>query len=134
MLKDIDHPKKDGVSLAIAAETDELNKTQYFAYLINQTNQRLENVLIRSNGYGEQDGEKVQTTELRRFYDDVEPNSPLKIEPIIEDALKLNNQYWVSFYIGKELYDRKFVFVAGSISDSNFIKIPLIDADGVLIK
>ena len=134
MLKDIKQPKLEGVALAISREKDELNKDVFFAYLINLQDKELENVLIRSNGYGENDGEKIQTTELRRFYDDVPAKSHLKIEPILEEALSLSNQYWVSFYVDKTLYDRKFVFVEGSVSEANFVQLPLIGEEGVLIK
>lgn len=134
MLKDIDPPKVEDVALAISEETNELNETHYFAYLINFKDEPLENILIRSNGYGEHDGKKYETTELRRFFPKLEAKSAMKIEPILEEAFKLNNQYWVSFYIGKVLYDKKYVFVPGSVAEANFIELPYIEEQGVLIK
>ncbi|WP_306641295.1 hypothetical protein [Sanyastnella coralliicola] len=134
MLKDIDNPKVEGVAFAIAEEVNELNEKSYVAYLINLKDEPLENVLVRSSGYGEHDGKQVKTTELRRFYDSIEPKSAQLIEPVLEEALTLTNQYWVSFYNDKVLYDRKYVFVAESVNESNFISLPLIDHSGVLIK
>ncbi|MCH2197321.1 MAG: hypothetical protein MK081_00940 [Flavobacteriales bacterium] len=134
MLKDIDNPKVEGVAFAIAEEVNELNEKSYIAYLINLKDEPLENVLVRSSGYGEQDGKQVKTTELRRFYDSIEPKSAQLIEPVLKEALTLTNQYWVSFYNDKVLYDRKYVFVAESVNESNFISLPLIDYSGVLIK
>jgi hypothetical protein len=134
MLRDIDVPKVTDVAVAIALEVDELGAENYYAYLINLKNETLENVLIRSNGYGVLEDNRYETTELRRFYDDLEPKSFIKIEPVLADALKLSNQYWVSFYVDKVLYDRKYVFVPGSVDPANFIKLPLVEEQGVMIK
>lgn len=46
----------------------------------------------------------------------------------------LSNQNWVRFYIDKVLYDKKYVFVPGSVEDANFITLPLIGSKGVMIK
>lgn len=138
MLKDIDPPKVEDVAVAIALEQETDNLGQevktFHAYLINLRNEAMENILIRSNGYGEHEGKNYETTELRRFYDQLGPKDYLKIEPILEDALVLSNQYWVSFYIDKVLYDRKYVFVPGSVEATNFITLPLVGKTGVMIK
>ncbi|MGF1564803.1 MAG: hypothetical protein ACFCUH_05495 [Flavobacteriales bacterium] len=134
MLKDIDVPKVDQVAVAITREVNLLNEEEYNAWLINFKGDALENVLIRSSGYGVHEGNKYETTELRRFYDRIEPNAAIKIEPVLAEALHLSNQYWVSFYDGKVLYDRKYVFVPGSIDPSNYITVPFVDLEGVMIK
>lgn len=133
MIKDIDQPEVDGVSVAITEFTNEAGEKEWTAYLINLKEEPLENVLIRSNGYGEKDGEEFKTSELRRFIERVEPLSTTQIEPILSEALDLNNQYWVSFYVHKVLYDKKYVFEPGSVSEANFISIPFIDKVGVVI-
>ncbi|MFT4683314.1 MAG: hypothetical protein ACI87M_000814, partial [Yoonia sp.] len=101
MIKDIDQPEVDGVSVAITEFTNEEGEKEWTAYLINLREETLEKVLIRSNGYGEKEGEKFKTSELRRFIEEVGPLSTTQIEPILPEALELNNQYWVSFYVGK---------------------------------
>ncbi|MFT4777571.1 MAG: hypothetical protein ACJAU0_002202 [Flavobacteriales bacterium] len=134
MIKDIDQPEVDGVSVAITEFTNEEGEKEWTAYLINLREETLEKVLIRSNGYGEKEGEKFKTSELRRFIEEVGPLSTTQIEPILPEALELNNQYWVSFYVGKVLYDKKYVFEPGSVSKANFISIPFIDKVGVVIE
>lgn len=134
MIKDIDQPEVDGVSVAITETTNEAGEKEWTAYLINLKEEPLENVLIRSNGFGEKDGEEFKTSELRRFIERVEPLSTTQIEPILSEALDLNNQYWVSFYVHKVLYDKKYVFEPGSVSEPNFISIPFIDKVGVVIE
>lgn len=134
MLKDIDMPKVTAVGVAIAREENELGDELYYAYLINMSNEVIESILIRSSGYGEHEGNVFETTELRRFYDRLDKKSSMKIEPVLKEALVLSNQYWVSFYIGKVLYDRKYVFVPGSVDPTNFITLPFVDQEGVMIK
>jgi hypothetical protein len=53
---------------------------------------------------------------------------------IDEQTFGLNNEYWVSYYIGKQIYDKKFIFLPESIIDSNFIKLPVVNKPGVMIK
>jgi hypothetical protein len=134
MLKDIDRPHVEDVAIAIAPEPGEDGEDVYYAWLINLQDRPLENILIRSSGYGVHDGKKYETTELRRFYDRIEPKAAMKIEPVLQEALVLSNQYWVSFYIHKVLYDKKYVFVPGSVDPTNYIALPFVGHNGVLIK
>ncbi|MDG1779434.1 MAG: hypothetical protein P8H59_00665 [Flavobacteriales bacterium] len=132
MIKDIDQPEVDGVSVAITEEVNEEGEKQWTAYLINLKEDTLENVLIRSNGYGIKDGEESKTSELRRFIERIDPLTTTVIEPLLGEALELNNQYWISYYVDKVLYDKKYVFEPGSVSEANFISIPFIDKQGVV--
>jgi hypothetical protein len=134
MLKDIERPKVTDVAMAIAPEAEPEQEAAYMAYLINLGEATLENVLVRSSGYGVHEGNRYETTELRRFYPSIAPQSAIQIEPVIEEALVLSNQYWVSFYIGKVLYDRKYVFVPGSVDPTHYIDLPFVGTNGVMIK
>ena len=31
------------------------------------------------------------------------------IEPMQQEVLRLTNTFWVSFYIGKQIYDKKYI-------------------------
>jgi len=42
------------------------------------------------------------------------------IEPIDPNVLHLNNEYWVSYYIGSQIYDKRFVFVKLNFSPDLF--------------
>ena len=136
MKKDIEIPKVDKVSVAVVKELNE-EKTHeiYNVYLLNFRDSMLKNVLISSKGYGENKttGEKVSTSVLRHFMGDVEGNSYAKIEPIVEDVFGVNNEYWVSFYSGNQMYDKKYIFLAESILDENMINIPILNQKGVMI-
>ncbi|MFC6996322.1 hypothetical protein [Rufibacter roseus] len=132
MKKDIDFHKVEGVSIAIAREVNELGQEEWNVYFINNNNFYLENVLIASKGYGTHEGEEVKTSVLRHMYETVEPRSFRQVEPIDPGLFHLTNEYWVSYYIGKEIHDKKFLFVPGTIVEENLIQITLLEKQGVL--
>ena len=134
MKKDIVLPLVEEVAVAIVKEQDENGEETWSVYLLNLKNELIEGVLVTSSGYGELEGEKRQTSTLRHFLDTMPAKSFSKIEPIMENVFGLNNQYWVSFYQNKILYDKKYVFLAESITPGNMITIPLIQKKGVMIK
>lgn len=134
MIKDIPELIVEDVALAIVKEENELAEPIWNSYLINLKKDRLDAVLVTSTGYGYLNEEKVNTSTLRHFLDTVEPFSYVKIEPIIEDVFGLNNEYWVSFYLNKNLYDKKFIFLAETILEENLINVPVINKRGVMIK
>lgn len=133
MRKDIHAPKVEGVSMAVVREPDEEGDEAWYVYVINQKDVTLENVLVSSRGYGEIEGETRHTSEMRHFLDTLAPRSWARIERIMEDVFALNNQYWLSFYLDQELFDRKYIFVAGSIEEDNFTTLPLMNKRGVMI-
>ena len=134
MIKDIPQLTVEDVALAIVKEENELAETIWNSYLINLKKEKLDSVLVTSTGYGYLNDEKVNTSTLRHFLDTVQPNSFVKIEPIIEDVFGINNEYWVSFYQNKLLYDKKFIFLAETILEENLINVPIINKKGVMIK
>lgn len=133
MRKDIIPPKVEGVAMAVVREPDEEGEDGWFVYVINQNDITLDNVLVSSRGYGEIAGESRQTSEMRHHLETLGPRSWARIERIVEDVFPLSNQYWVSFYIGSTLHDKKYIFLAGSIDEGNFTTVPLMNARGVMI-
>lgn len=135
MKKDIKLPEVENVSVAVIKELNEEQQEVYNVYLINTGEAKLEQVLVSSKGYGENKstGEKIKTSVLRHGLNNVEPKTYVKIEPIIEELFGLNNEYWVSYFIDSQMYDKKYIFLAESITDKNMITIPLINKKGVLI-
>ena len=134
MQKDIHAPKVEGIAMAVVREADEEGDEGWFVYLINQNDTAIENVLVSSRGYGELEGESRKTSEMRHFIQELGPKSWAKIERIVEDVFALSNQYWLSFYIGKTLHDKKYIFLAGSIEEGNFTSVPLLNKRGVMIE
>jgi hypothetical protein len=134
MLKDINPPKVENISVAIIKEVNEINQVIWNVYLLNLGDDFIEGVLVTSKGYGEKDGRKLETTTLRHFLDEIKGNSFKKIEPIMEDVFGLTNEYWVSFYRDSVMYDKKYIFLAESLIADNLINVPLINKQGVMIR
>jgi hypothetical protein len=135
MKKDIEIRKVTDIGFAIVPPaTQGTEAVLWDVYLINQKNEPLKNVLINSRGFGMRDEEKVQTSTFRFFYEEVPPNCALKVEAIQAELFDLVQEYWLSFSQNDYLYDRKFVFVSGSISKENFTFVPFIDLQGVMIR
>ncbi|HOY16439.1 MAG TPA: hypothetical protein PLC89_04060 [Haliscomenobacter sp.] len=131
MKKDILIPKVEDLAIAIVpgAEDD-----LWDVYLLNFKQDPLTCVLINSNGYGEIEGERVKTTTLRHFFEEVPGQSYTLIEPIQDKLFSLANEYWVSFVYDELMYDKKYVFVHGSISKDHFTTIPFLEKKGVMIR
>lgn len=134
MKKDILPPTVENIAVAVVKETNELNETEWNAYLINLKKETIEGVLVTSQGYGKLDEEDVKTSTLRHFLDVVQPKDFKKIEPVLENVFGLNNEFWVSFYMNKVMYDKKYIFLPETIKEENFILIPYINKKGVMIK
>ena len=134
MIKDIPNLKVEDIALAaVPTPNVETNEDEWYIYLINKKNVAIENVLVSSKGYGEMNKDKVETSELRHYVAVIPAMSFAKIEAIMPELFAISNQYWVSFYIGKEIFDKKYVFVAESIQKSNLTDVPVIGKKGVLL-
>ncbi len=134
MKKDIEHPEVEGIAVAVVKQTNELGEEDWYAYFLNLKNVTVQNVLVTSRGYGMLDDEEIKTSTLRHFLEDVPPMSAMKIELIMDNVFGLSNEYWVSFYIGKTIYDKKYIFLPESIIEDNFTHIPVLETQGVMIK
>ena len=134
MKKDITPPTVEDVAVAIVKEQNDLGETEWNAYLVNLKKEKIEGVLVTSKGYGMLNNEEVKTSTLRHFLGDVDAKNFTKIEPILEPLFGLNNEFWVSFFLHKVMYDKKYIFLPESITEENFILIPSINKKGVMIK
>jgi len=134
MLKDIPENKVENIALAVVPELSPEGDKVWNVYLINLKDETIEGVLVTSKGYGFKNGEKVKTSTLRHFLDVVPPHEFAKVEPIVENVFGLNNEYWVSFYVNKVMFDKKYLFLPETINEEYFTHIPVIEKKGVMIK
>jgi hypothetical protein len=132
MIKDIKLPTVKNVTVAIAREKNNLKQDEWKVYLINNNDVAIENTLVSSTGYGQKDGEQQKTSTLRHFLETVPAHSVALVEPIDPALFHLNNEYWVSYYINRELFDKKFLFVPETICAENLVFIKELDREGVL--
>jgi hypothetical protein len=132
MKKDILFEKVTGVNLAIARKLTDSGEFEWSVYIINKNLIELKDVLIVSKGYGTMNGEDKKTSALRHYIKHLDEQSYAKVEPIDPALFGLNNEFWVSYYILNQIFDKKFVFVANSITDSRIRFIPELELEGVL--
>lgn len=132
MIKDIPLPTVQNVTVAVVREKDNLLQDAWRVYLINNNDVPIENTLVASTGYGERDGADQKTSTLRHFLQTVEAHGTALVEPIDASVFHLNNEYWVSYYIGRELFDKRFVFLPDSICEENLTFIRELDREGIL--
>ncbi len=135
MKKDIPNLKVEEVGIAIVPKDyDQLTEEFWEVYLINFKRDTIRNVLINSKGYGEIEGERTSTTVLRHYFDHVDPLTGVAVEPIHPRLFKLANEYWVSFVYKDHMYDKKYIFVRGSIDERNLTDIPILGRKVIFIK
>lgn len=108
------------------------DQEEWKVYLINRGTSELENVRITSRGYGEKDGQKQETSVLRHSIPNLQAGEYALIELIDPQVFHLNNEYWLSFFIGTQVYDKKYIFVPDSISKNNLGIIPELNLRGVI--
>lgn len=109
MKKDIEFPEVTGVKVAIAKSTNSLGESEWNVYLINKNLIALENIMTVSKGVEEQNGEGRKTSTLRHMIQKIEEQSFAKVEAISPEVFSFYNEFWVSFFILNQLFDKKFI-------------------------
>lgn len=132
MIRDIEIPEVKNVTVAIVRKKQPGESDEWKVYLINNNPFPIKNTLVASKGYGVKDGEEQQTSTLRHFLETVAAESVALIEPIDPAVFHLNNEYWVSYYIGTKIFDKRFVFVPDSIHEDNITYIKELEMEGIL--
>lgn len=109
MRKDIEIPEVTGVKVCIAKSTNAKGESDWGVYLINKNLIELTNVMVVSKGYESKDNSSRKTSVLRHMIEKVEEQSFAKIESITPEVFSFYNEFWVSYYIMNDLFDKKFV-------------------------
>lgn len=135
MKKDIKIPVVENVYMAVMQEwNDDFMEKTWYAYLINDSDDKLETVIVVSNATGVIDGEERKTSMMRHVFTEVPANSAIKIEMLEETVLQLHNSFMVTFFKNNMLFDKNYVFIAGTINEEDTVELPVIAKDGILVK
>jgi hypothetical protein len=134
MKKDIEFPEVEGVKVAIARQVVDQIQEDYdwHVYLLNYNSYPLSNVLITAKGYGQVNGEKQRTSTIRYAILELSPDSYTIIEKIDPSVFHLCSEYWVSYYVGNQIYDKKFVFLPETIVEDNIRPIDMLEMHGIM--
>jgi len=132
MLKDIKEQEVKDIGIAVVKESDQEN--DWRVYLVNLSDNRLENIIINSTGFGlDSDNSSLQTATFRHYLETLKPRTAIPFETIMEEIFHLSNRFWLSFYIGNKIFEKKYEFVPGSISEKFFVSVPFTGKKGVMI-
>lgn len=135
MKSDITIPEVENVFFAAVQEwSDDFMEKVWYAYLINDSDFDLDSVMVVSKAFGTVDGEMKKTSILRHAFVQIPAVSVVKIEMMEQSVLRLNNEFMVTYFIGTNLYDKKFIFKAQSITPDYVEEVPILFVDGVIAK
>ena len=131
MKEDINIPEvKDVHVAAVNVFNKEFEAYEWNVYLINDTKEPIEMVLIVSRGY-----DKKRETSLMRHKIEVLPSKNFaKIEYMQDEVLQLNNEFKVTYFKVSEMMEKTFLFKQNSIKKDLAVKIPVIPEKGILAK
>jgi hypothetical protein len=120
MLKNIVFEKVQQIQVLATYHTDADANITWTVQLRNLYETDITGVLVSTRGYGTNaEGTYEQTSTLRHFFERVSPQALQAIELISPEIFYLSNEYWVSFYIENQIFDKKFVFAPNQISEEN---------------
>ena len=131
MKKDIIIPEVSGIEMAIVYEYNNIYDTNdWNVYLVNNSDARLEMVVIVSKGYG---SKKISSV-MRKKIDVLDAHSFAKVEWMQPELFKITNLFQVTFFINNRLYDKTFTFKENTIKEGGLRMIPEIKKRGILAK
>ena len=133
MKKDIPFLPVEGIQIVVARKLNEINEFDWQVFVINQNTVPIHSVFVTSQGYGVKNDEPQRTATLRHFFAQIEPGAHEVVETIMPDVFHLNNEFWVSYFIDNQIFDKKFIYVPDSIVESNLMPVPALGGlEGIL--
>ncbi len=133
MKKDIVIPEVENVFVvAIKEWNEDFGENSWYAYLLNNTTEKLEMAMVVSNAEGIINNEERKTGSFRHAFNEVLPESAIKIELLENNVLQLNNHFMLTYFLDGKLYDKKFTFEANTIKDENTTELHKINRVGVI--
>lgn len=129
MKKDIEIPVVKDVYIALVHEwNDEFLSKEWNAYILNDGNSPIALVFVVSKGYH---GD-TKTATMRHSMEALGAKSYEKLEFVQKEVLDLTNEFYLTYYLKDKLYEKRFIFKKGSVTEQNLTQIPLLERDGVL--
>lgn len=133
MKKDIVIPEVENVFVvAIKEWNEDFGENSWYAYLLNNTTEKLEMAMVVSNAEGIINNEERKTGSFRHAFNEVLPESAIKIELLENNVLQLNNHFMLTYFLDGKLYDKKFTFEANTIKVENTTELHKINRVGVI--
>ena len=135
MKSDIKIPEVENVFLAAIHEwSDDFMEKIWNVYLINDSDFKIESVMVVSQAFGTLNGEMKKTSLLRHAFLEILPISSVKVEMIEKSVLQLNNEFMVTYFIENTLYDKKFIFKKNFDTNLEIEEVPVLFLDGFVVR
>jgi len=135
MQKDLIFPEIKNVYIAVVQEwNDDFGANVWVAYLVNHQEEEIDNIMVVTKASGTIQEEMRKTSLLRHAYPVLGAFSATKIELIPPDLEVLDNEFMVTFFQGKTLYDKKYFITKAQFADKNLQPIPVLDKEGILAR
>tara|TARA_R110002050_G_scaffold129000_1_gene250429 strand:+ start:25764 stop:26171 length:408 start_codon:yes stop_codon:yes gene_type:complete len=134
MKKDIHIPEVKNVHVAAVKESHPDKTVGWNVYIVNNKNEMIDGVMVSSKGYSDHpNGAQIKTSVMRHVIGNVPAKTAAKIEPISEEVFGINNEFWVTFFEGNKLMEKKFIFGAHTISEALQEDVPVMNVKGVVV-
>ena len=127
MNKDLQIEEVKGVYVAFLP-----NRDTWTVYIINNRQEPIDTVIVNASGEGKLEGKEKQTATLRFLLNDIPALSFKPFELLLPESLKLSHRYWVSYYLGNRIFDKKFIYTP-EMFDDDLQNLPVFDSPGILL-
>lgn len=135
MKKDIIIPEVENVYIvAIKEWNEDFGENSWYAYLLNNSSEKLEMAMVVSSASGTINNEERKTGSFRHAFNEVLPETATKVELLENNVLQLDNHFMLTYFLDGKLYDKNFTFEANSIKDENTTELHKINRVGVIGK
>jgi hypothetical protein len=135
MKKDIIIPEVENIYIvAIKEWNEDFGENSWYAYLLNDTSEKLEMAMVVSSASGLLNNEERKTGYFRHAFNEVAPETAIKIELLENNVLQLNNHFMLTYFLNGKLYDKNFTFEANTIKDENTTELNTINRIGIIGK
>ncbi|MES2865054.1 MAG: hypothetical protein V4666_13095 [Bacteroidota bacterium] len=135
MKKDIIIPEVENVYIvAIKEWNEDFGENSWYAYILNNSSEKLEMAMVVSSASGTINNEERKTGSFRHAFNEVLPETAIKVELLENNVLQLDNHFMLTYFLDGKLYDKNFSFEAHSIKDENTTELHKINRVGVIGK
>ena len=132
MKKDITVPEVKNVHIvAINEWSSDFDANVWYVYLLNASDTVIEMPMVVSKAQGMVGNEERITSSLRHSYKEVAPFNAIRVEMMTTDVLVLENIFQVTYFSENQLFEKKFIFKANTINETNQVEIKSIMAKGI---
>lgn len=131
MKKDIDKhiPEVEHVYVVAAFEFNKIFKVEEWTiYLVNDTTEAIETVLIVSKG----ESKTKSTSILRKKLEVLPAKSFAKLEFLHDDVLEVDNIFQVTYFLNGKLMHKDFKFPKQSLKSKDIEALPLLTLKGII--